>query len=78
MAKFDKTLQKFVPDGPQDEASAGYDKVGTLLRHGPQPFFQRIFKADDYEQGVLKFMAIEECDRNAAQGNMDACKYTIY
>jgi hypothetical protein len=63
---------KWVPQGPDDEPSAGYDILGTILRQGPEPALQRIFNADDYEQAVLKFMATEKCDRNTAQGNMDA------
>jgi hypothetical protein len=63
---------QWVPTSDEEGPSAGYDTVGTLLRHGPKPFFHRIFQADEYEQAVLKFMAGENCDRNTAQGNMDA------
>jgi hypothetical protein len=63
---------KWVPQGPEDEPSAGYDTLGTILRQGPEPAITRIFNPDDYEQAVLKFMATEKCDRNTAQGNMDA------
>lgn len=72
--KFDKSIGQFVPESSDEEASAGYDAVGTLLRHGPQPWIQRTFKNGEYEQAVLKFMAMEKVDRNTAQGNMDACK----
>lgn len=70
--RFDRKEQKWLYGGPEDEPSAGYDALGSLLRHGPLPFFQRVFKADEYEQAVLKFMAVEKLDRNQAQGNMDA------
>jgi hypothetical protein len=63
---------KWVAQGPQDEPSAGYDIWGTLLRQGPKPAFTRLFQPDEYEQAVLKFMAGDQCDRNTAQGNMDA------
>jgi hypothetical protein len=63
---------KWVPQGPDDEPSAGYDVWGTLLRQGPKPAFTRLFQSDEYEQAVLKFMAGDKCDRNTAQGNMDA------
>jgi hypothetical protein len=63
---------KWVPQGPNDEPSAGYDIWGTLLRQGPKPALTRMFQADEYEQAVLKFMAGDNCDRNTAQGNMDA------
>jgi hypothetical protein len=67
---------KWVPQTDDDLPSAGYDAVGTLLRQGPKPFLTRVFQADEWEQAVLKFMATENggkgCDRNTAQGNMDA------
>jgi hypothetical protein len=63
---------KWVPQTPEDGPEAGYDIVGTLVRQGPEPTLTRIFSPDDYEQAVLKFMATEKCDRNTAQGNMDA------
>jgi hypothetical protein len=63
---------KWVPQSPEEMPSAGYDILGTLLRQGPEPTLTRIFSPDDYEQAVLKFMATEKCDRNTAQGNMDA------
>jgi len=55
--RFDKKLNKWIPTSSAEGPEAGYDIWGTVLRHGPVPFFNRIFKADDYEQGVLKFMA---------------------
>ena len=63
---------KWVPQSPEEGPEAGYDIVGTLLRQGPEPALTRIFSPDDYEQAVLKFMASEKCDRDTAQGNMDA------
>jgi hypothetical protein len=56
---------------PEEGPSAGYGATKTLLLHGPIPFYNRVFKADDYEQAVLKYMAGEKCDRIEAQGNMD-------
>lgn len=63
---------KWIPQSEKEMPDAGYDVVGTLFRHGPKPVFSRIFQPDDYEQAVLKFMAAAKCDRNTAQGNMDA------
>mmetsp|Transcript_36589 Transcript_36589/g.51735 ORF Transcript_36589/g.51735 Transcript_36589/m.51735 type:complete len:187 (+) Transcript_36589:2-562(+) len=72
LPKFDKAQNKWVATSPDQEAQNGYDAVGTLLRQGPQPFFIRVFKPDDYEQAVLKFMAGDKVDRNMAQAEMDA------
>ena len=70
--KYNKETQRWTPSSPEEESSAGYDILGTLLRQGPNPTLQRIFKPDEYDQAVLKFMAGDKCDRNTAQGNMDA------
>jgi hypothetical protein len=70
--KFDKATQKWSPTTPEEGPAAGYGIAKTLFRHGPAPFFQRVFKPDDYEQAVLKFMAGDKCSRDEAQGNMDA------
>lgn len=70
--RFDKDTARWIPSSPEEEASAGYDAIGSLLRQGPGPFFQRIFKPDDYDQAVLKYMAGEKCSRDEAQANMDA------
>ncbi|CAJ1951300.1 unnamed protein product [Cylindrotheca closterium] len=70
--KFDPQTRKWSPTSPEEEASAGYDIWGSLLRQGPNPFIQRLFQADEYEQGVLKFMAGDKVDRNTAQAEMDA------
>jgi hypothetical protein len=65
--------QRWIPAGPEETASGGgYSKIKTLLMHGPNPFIQRVFQEDQYEQGVLKFMAGDQCSRLEAQGNMDA------
>lgn len=64
--------EKWVAQSEAEMSGAGYDVVGTLIRHGPLPACRRIFQPDDYEQAVLKFMASEKCDCNTAQGNMDA------
>ena len=69
---YDKTTAQWSPTTDDDLPSAGYDILGTLLRQGPNPALQRIFKPTEYEQAVLKFMAGDKCDRNTAQGNMDA------
>merc|ERR1712087_1096521 len=50
----------------------GYDAVGAALRHGPSPFLTRVFNADEYEQGVMKYMLSAKCDRAEATGNIDA------
>jgi len=72
MAKFDKSEQRWLPTKAEEEPSAGYGLVGSLVRAGPIPFFQRVVNPDKYEQAVLKYMAKEKCDRIQAQGNMDA------
>jgi len=72
MAKFDRSTNLFVPEGPSEEPSAGYGLVGSLIRAGPLPFFRRVADPVQYEQAVLKYMATDGCDRNEAQGNMDA------
>ena len=70
--RFDKKLNKWIPISEDEGPSAGYPPVGSLLRHGPLPYLRRVFQPDEYEQAVLKFMAVDKCDRNTAQGNMDA------
>jgi hypothetical protein len=70
--KFDSKAQKWSPSSEEETSKAGYSKITTLLLHGPNPFFQRVFQEENYEQAVLKFMAGDQCDRNTAQGNMDA------
>ena len=70
--KFDKTQNKWLPTSPEEEPEAGYDIWGSLLRQGPNPFFNRLLRGEEYEQGVLKFMAGDNVDRNTAQAEMDA------
>lgn len=70
--RFDKQLNQWVATSPDEGPEAGYDIWGTVIRHGPVPFFNRIVKAGEYEQGVLKFMAGDNADRNTAQAEMDA------
>ena len=70
--RFDPFTQRWYPSSPDEEPSAGYPPVGSLLRHGPKPYLERTLKPDEYEQAVLKFMAADECSRNEAQANMDA------
>ena len=71
--KYDKVTQKWYPTDTEVEGpGAGYPLVNTLLLHGPKPFVQRVLNPDEYEQAVLKFMAIDKCDRQEAMGNMDA------
>jgi hypothetical protein len=72
LPKFDTKLNKWVYTADWQKPTEGYDKVGSLLRHGIPPYYNRVFKEDEYEQAVLKFMAGDKCyDRNVAQGNMD-------
>ena len=54
------------------DPNEGYGPVGSLIRQGPVPFFIRLVKPDTYEAAVNKYMTLEKCDRNTAQGNMDA------
>jgi hypothetical protein len=70
--RFDKSTQTWVATNANEQPSAGYPPIGSLLRQGPKPYLLRVFKPDEYEQAVLKFMAIDKCTRNEAQGNMDA------
>jgi hypothetical protein len=63
---------RWYPSSSDDGPEAGYPPINTLLRHGPKPWFTRVFQSEDYEQAVLKFMAGDKCDRSTAQGNMDA------
>lgn len=70
--KFDKTAGAWVTESPEETAAAGYGVWGALVRFGPKPALARLLGGDDYEQGVLKFMAAEKCTRAVAEGNMDA------
>ncbi len=57
---------------PSDDGKYPYDAIGSALRHGPAPFLTRVFNADEYEQGVLKYMLTANVDRAEATGNVDA------
>jgi hypothetical protein len=71
--RYDKDSERwFVIDEETEGPSAGYGIIGSLYRAGPVPFFQRIFNADGYEQGVMKYQAQQNCGRIEAQANMDA------
>jgi hypothetical protein len=71
--QFDNKLNKWVATFPEEEGpEAGYDIWGSLVRQGPFPFINRVFKAEEYEKAVLKFMAGDQVDRNTAQAEMDA------
>jgi len=63
---------RFEPTTDAEGPEAGYGVGKTFLLQGPKPALTRLFQPDDYEQAVLKFMAQEKCDRDTAQGNMDA------
>ena len=68
--RFDPSTQQWYPTKPEEESSAGYGPIGSLIRAGPLPFIQRIINSDNYDQGVLKYMAKEGVSRVEAQGNM--------
>lgn len=70
--KYDPETNRWTATCSDEEASAGYPAWGSLIRQGPSPFFQRVFSADEYEQGVFKMMAKDDISRDEAQGNMDA------
>lgn len=68
--RFDKSSGKWY--ATTEEEKSDYGPIGTLIRAGPLPFINRLTKPDDYDQAVLKYMALEGCSRKEAQGNMDA------
>jgi hypothetical protein len=70
--KYDPATSRWTPTSPEEEASAGYSPIGSLIRQGPSPFIQRVTDSDSYDQGVLKMMSKDKMSRNEAQGNMDA------
>lgn len=72
--RFDKAERKWYPTKPDEGPQVGYPPIRSLLRHGPKSFIARVFTPDQYEQAVLKFMAGEKCNRDEAQGNMDAVR----
>mmetsp|Transcript_66646 Transcript_66646/g.74664 ORF Transcript_66646/g.74664 Transcript_66646/m.74664 type:complete len:213 (+) Transcript_66646:159-797(+) len=57
---------------PNDDGIYPYDPIGSLLRQGPAPFWTRLTNADEYEQGILKYMYNAKVNRNEATGNIDA------
>ena len=67
----DKDTNRYTKS-PLDDGKYPYDAVGSALRHGPAPFITRTFNADEYEQGVLKYMLSAKVDRAEATGNVDA------
>jgi hypothetical protein len=70
--RYDSFTEKWSPTLPEEEEAAGYGPYGTLLRAGPKPFLWRIFSREQYDQAVLKYMALDQYSRYEAQGNMDA------
>ena len=68
---FDEATNRYTKN-PLDDGKYPYDAVGAALRHGPSPFLTRTFNADEYEQGVMKYMLTYKCDRSEATGNTDA------
>mmetsp|Transcript_21092 Transcript_21092/g.56813 ORF Transcript_21092/g.56813 Transcript_21092/m.56813 type:complete len:175 (-) Transcript_21092:382-906(-) len=50
----------------------GYGPIGSLIRQGPTPFFQRLVDPAKYEKSVKMYMIKNRCSRMEAQGNMDA------
>jgi hypothetical protein len=71
--QFDPTAQKWIPSSEEESAEASYPAIKSLLRHGPKAYLTRVTNADEYDQAVLKFMAMDSCERWEAQGNMDRC-----
>lgn len=72
---FDKKAQRW-NKASDDDGAYPYSPVGSLLRHGPSPFIARLTNEDEYEQGILKYMASSTngvvVSRSEATGNMDA------
>ncbi|KAK1745431.1 hypothetical protein QTG54_003355 [Skeletonema marinoi] len=71
MPTFDDATQRYVKSS-DDDGVMPYDAIGSALRHGPVPFITRLTNADEYEQGVLKYMGTAKVSRAEAVGNMDA------
>ena len=69
--KLDKQSNRW-EKAKDDDGVYPYGPFGSLLRHGPSPFFTRLTNADEYEQAVLKYMATAGVSRAEATGNMDA------
>lgn len=73
--RYNPTTGRWEPNNPNEDSSAGYPPIGSLIRQGPIPFFQRLKDPDMYDQAVLKLMATSSdslMSRDEAQGNMDA------
>lgn len=68
---FNKETNRY-EKSPLDDGEYPYDAIGSALRHGPSPFLTRVFNADEYEQGVLKYMLTAKVGRAEATGNIDA------
>jgi hypothetical protein len=68
---FNKETNRY-EKSPLDDGQYPYDAIGAALRHGPSPFLTRVFNADEYEQGILKYMYTAKVDRAEATGNIDA------
>ncbi|KAL7466299.1 hypothetical protein ACHAXS_006598 [Conticribra weissflogii] len=68
---FDEKTNRWIKN-PNDDGKYPYDAIGSALRHGPAPFLTRLTNADEYEQGVLKYMATAKVSRAEATGNIDA------
>jgi hypothetical protein len=62
--QYDNKFNKWVVTSPEEGPEAGYDIWGSLVRQGPSPFINHVFKAEEYKQAVLKFMAGDQVDRN--------------
>jgi len=73
LPKFDEASQRWIKN-PNDDGEYPYDAVGALLRHGPSPFITRLTNADEYEQGILKYMAVAKVSRAEATGTLEKAK----
>lgn len=71
--KFDSQAQKWVPSSEEESSAADYPAWRSLLRHGPKAFLTRVAQPEQYDQAVLKFMAMDGVERWEAMGNMDRC-----
>jgi len=67
---YDKATQRWVSN--DSDADGAYRPLDSLLRFGPKPFLKRLTDADNVEQAVLKYQAVEQCSRLEAECNMDA------
>ena len=74
--RYNNFEQKWEAMTEKDKPEAGYGPIGSLIRAGPIPFIQRFINAEAYEQGVLKFMATEGCDREV-RVCLYVCQYML-